>query len=94
MFVKTTTKNNNPYSRPPPLDGSVKANKIIIAYGDGRFSPTMRGKRSGPTKTIIKALQKCKENRGVTVQMVDEYLNSQQSEKYILYYSVKKPLVA
>ncbi|KAI8638643.1 hypothetical protein BD408DRAFT_422733 [Parasitella parasitica] len=37
----------------------------------------MRGKRSGPTKTIIKALQKCKENRGVTVQMVDEYLNSQ-----------------
>ncbi|KAI8644367.1 hypothetical protein BD408DRAFT_413328 [Parasitella parasitica] len=71
----------------------------------------MRGKRSGPTKTIIKALQKCKENRGVTVQMVDEYLtsqvcnnckkkemlktlcNDQQSEEYILYYSVKKPLV-
>ncbi|KAI8641543.1 hypothetical protein BD408DRAFT_417986 [Parasitella parasitica] len=75
--VKTTTRNNNSYSRPPPLDGSVKANKTIIAYGDGRFSPTMRGKRSGPTKTIIKALQKCKENRGVTVQIVDEYLTSQ-----------------
>ncbi|KAI8639099.1 hypothetical protein BD408DRAFT_421967, partial [Parasitella parasitica] len=63
--VKTATGNNNSYSRPPPLDGSVKANKIIIAYGDG------------PTKTIIKALQKCKENRGVTVQIVDEYLTSQ-----------------
>ncbi|KAI8641885.1 hypothetical protein BD408DRAFT_417266 [Parasitella parasitica] len=74
--VKTTMRNNNSYSRPPPLDGSVKANKTIIAYEDGRFSPTMRGKRSGPTKTIIKALQKCKENRGVTVQMVDEYLTS------------------
>ncbi|KAI8637989.1 hypothetical protein BD408DRAFT_423627 [Parasitella parasitica] len=75
--VKTTTRNNNSYSRPPPLDGSVKANKTIIAYGDGRFSPTMRGKSSGPKKTIIKALQKCKENCGVTVQMVDEYLTSQ-----------------
>ncbi|KAI8641591.1 hypothetical protein BD408DRAFT_417841, partial [Parasitella parasitica] len=72
----TTTRNNSSYSRPPPLDGSFKANKTIIAYGDGRFLPTMRGKRPGPTKTIIKALQKCKENRGVTVQMVDEYLTS------------------
>ncbi|KAI8641962.1 hypothetical protein BD408DRAFT_322111, partial [Parasitella parasitica] len=32
--VKTTTRNNNSYSRPPPLDGSVKANKTIIAYRD------------------------------------------------------------
>ncbi|KAI8640506.1 hypothetical protein BD408DRAFT_419628, partial [Parasitella parasitica] len=39
----------------------------------------MRGKRLGPTKTIIKALQKCEENCGVTVQMVDEYLTSQVS---------------
>ncbi|KAI7904031.1 uncharacterized protein BX663DRAFT_542322 [Cokeromyces recurvatus] len=55
----------------------TNANKTIIAYGDGRFSLTMRGKRSGPTKVIIKALQKCEQNRGVTVQMIDEYLTSQ-----------------
>ncbi|KAI8640253.1 hypothetical protein BD408DRAFT_419998 [Parasitella parasitica] len=39
--VKTTTRNNYSYSRPSPMD---------------QFSPTMRGKRSGPTKTIIEAL--------------------------------------
>ncbi|KAI8636294.1 hypothetical protein BD408DRAFT_426380 [Parasitella parasitica] len=88
MFTRDSIKyrtgasiNNNSYSRPPPLGGSVKVNKTIIAYRGGRFSPTMRGKRPGPTNTFIKALQKCEENRGVTAQMIDEYLTSQVCKK-------------
>ncbi|KAI8647718.1 hypothetical protein BD408DRAFT_408368, partial [Parasitella parasitica] len=57
----------------------------------------MRSKRSGPTKTIIKALQKCKENRGVTAQMVDEYLTSQvcnnckkRNVEYVVQRSAKR----
>ena len=75
--VKTSTKTNNNFSRPPPLDNLTKANKTIIAYGDGAFSPSMRGKRSGPTKAIVKAIQKC----SVAVVMTDEYLTSQVCNK-------------
>jgi hypothetical protein len=79
--VKTATKEHDQYYPPSPLDNDTKSSATIIAYGYGSFGASMRGKRPGPVKSILKALRKHSSDRFI-VCMVDEHLTSQVCNIY------------
>ncbi|KAK9234850.1 hypothetical protein V1525DRAFT_391032 [Lipomyces kononenkoae] len=61
------------------IKGNKRAKKedVVVAYGDGQFSSTMRGNRAAPVKKLRKHLR-----RYVTVAPVDEYRTSRVCSKH------------
>ncbi|CEG76751.1 hypothetical protein RMATCC62417_11608 [Rhizopus microsporus] len=68
----------------PPVDlPSSSQRKRILAFENGSFCSSMKGKRAAPTKRIAEEIKrKCKQSDGETEFVsVDEYLTSQICNK-------------
>ncbi|ORE03905.1 hypothetical protein BCV72DRAFT_182310, partial [Rhizopus microsporus var. microsporus] len=81
-------KNQNPnkikHVPLPPTDLPYSSQrKRIIAFGNGSFSSSMKGKRAAPTRRITEEIKrKCKQSNGeAKFAYVDEYLTSQICNK-------------
>ncbi|KAK9389697.1 hypothetical protein V1515DRAFT_642597 [Lipomyces mesembrius] len=61
------------------IKGSKRVRKedVVVAYGDGQFGSTMRGKRAAPVKKLRKHLR-----RYATVVAVDEHRTSRVCSKH------------
>ncbi|CEG76575.1 hypothetical protein RMATCC62417_11459 [Rhizopus microsporus] len=78
--VGVRNQNKSKHIHLPPADlPSSSQRKQIIAFGNGSFCSSMKGKRAASTKRITEEIKrKCKQSNGGTEFVsVDEYLTSQ-----------------
>src|SRR5436190_16347537 len=58
----------------------LKKEQVVVAFGGGKFSSSMKGKRGAPVKKLTKKLRKY-----VTVVKVDEFRTSRVCSNRCLY---------